>query len=380
MNNKIRFNFCLCIFIVLLNSCNSASEDGSCIVSGTIENYKKAKLQLFEITQSLNYFVTKIEVEKDGSFKVKFDAKEKSIYGIRSQNSFIYFINDVPEIIIRTSENEFENYFTEQSPQTEELRQLVATEKKMATEVTLAEKLLFAKMVKTDSKIGNDPELLDLENKSDKNELELRNYITNYMDTVNDKLLAIAASSFLKMNEDYNYLERFNNKIKNADVNSKQKRDLNLELEKIKESFQYIAPLKKIKAIDINGKERTMDSLQNKYIFLNIWASWCYTSREQMPYIMNVYEKYKNDPRIEFINIAINDNIRQWKDFLQKQSYTMKNNLCDTLGKEAAILKRFGLDYIPANFLLDKQGSIITSNLKSNDIQYTIDSIIKAGK
>jgi thiol-disulfide isomerase/thioredoxin len=377
MFKKLCFNIFFLSLIIIIYGCNNKSYNGSCTVEGTIENYKKIKLQLFEITQSKNYFITKIDVGDDGSFKVKFDAKDKSIYGIRSNNSFIYFINDVPELSIRTSETEFDNYFTEDSPESEQLRQLITSEKKMATEVVLAQRLLYDKMVNVKSKMGNDPELINLENKSDKSELDLRNFVTNYMDTVKNKLLAVAASSFINMNEDYNYLQLFSNKIKEAPINFKQKNDLQIELDKIKDGFKYIAPLKKIKAVNADEKPIEIDTLQNKYIFLNIWASWCYSSKIQIPFIMKAYEKHKNDPEIEFINVAIDEDVKEWKQFIRNQELELKNNLCDPLGKDAAILKRFGLDYIPANFLLDKQGNIITSNMKNEDVLYTIDSIIK---
>jgi thiol-disulfide isomerase/thioredoxin len=364
--------------LIMLSGCSEKKiYNGVCIISGKIDNYKKAKLQLFEITLSRNYFVSKIEVDEDGNFELEFNAKEKSIYGIQFRSSFIYFINDVPEININTSENEFENYFTENSPETEALRQLIITEKRLATEKVIADKLLYDKIVKTDTKIGNNPELLNLENKSDKAAIELRNYITAYIDSTNNKLLAIAACSFLNMNEEYNYLRLFSERIKNSAINPKQKNDLKLELDKIRDGFKYIAPIKRIKAVNTEEKEIALEDFNGKYVFLNIWATWCFSSKNQMPFIKDVYNKYKENKKIEFINIAIDENVNQWKTFLKQNSFIMENNLCDPFGNEASILKRFGVDYIPTNFILDKNGNIITTNLMNNDIGYVIDSILK---
>ncbi|MCE3281042.1 MAG: hypothetical protein K0S44_3233 [Bacteroidetes bacterium] len=370
-----------CIFVsilLILSGCNENKEYvGVCTISGKIDNYKKAKLQLFEITLSRNYFVSKIEVDDDGSFELEFNAKEKSIYGIQFRNSFIYFINDVPEITINTSENEFENYFTENSPETEALRQLIITEKRLATEKVIVDKLLYDKIVKTDTKIGSNPELLNLENKSDKAAIELRDYITGYIDSTNNKLLAIAACSFLNMNEDYNYLRLFSERIKKSVLNPKQKSDLKLELDKIRDGFKYIAPIKRIKAVNTEEQEIALENINGKYVFLNIWATWCYSSKEQIPFLKDVYSKHKENEMIEFINVAIDEDVKQWKNFLVQNSFVMKNNLCDPFGNEASILKRFGVDYIPTNFLLDKSGNIITTNIMKNDIGYVIDSILK---
>lgn len=377
MNKLQCYIFTFLVLVIFFGCKEEKNYDGVCTVSGKIENYKKAKLRLFEITLSQNYFVSKIEVDDDGDFELVFKAKEKSIYGIQFRNSFIYFINDVAEVNIHTSENEFENYFTEMSPETEALRQLIITERRLATEKVIADKLLYDKIVKTDTKIGNNPELLNLENKADKAAIELRNYITGYIDTTNNKLLAVAACSFLTMNEDYNYLRLFSNRIKNSTVNPKQKNDLKLELDKISDGFKYIAPVKRIKAVNVEEKEIALESFNGKYVFLNIWATWCFSSKTQMPFIIDVYNNHKGNEEIEFINVAIDEDVKQWKAFMVHNSFVMENNLCDPFGNEASILKRFGVDYIPTNFILDKNGNVITTNLMNNDIGYVIDSILK---
>ncbi len=368
------------ILLVLAFGCKDKIYNGTCTVFGTITHYKNIRLALYEITPSQNYLISRIDIKSGGKFKVKFTAKEKSIYGITNGLSFIYFINDVPELGIETSEDEFENYFIEDSPESDELRQLVATDKKLATEVTLAEKLLMTKMFNSNAKFGYNPEMLDLENKSDKRALELRTYVVNYMDTVHDKLLAIAASNFLVMNEEFNYLELFYKKIENINISKRQKEDFKNELYKIQQSYRSIEPVTSIVALDRNKKQKTIDSLRGKYVFINIWATWCYQSRLQIPFIKKVYEKYKSDSAIEFINVAIDDNFSDWNNFLVKEKYDMKYHLCDTLGKDALILKRFGIDYVPCNFLLDKGGNIITSNLKDDNSMLTIDSVLRSKK
>jgi thiol-disulfide isomerase/thioredoxin/CRISPR/Cas system-associated protein endoribonuclease Cas2 len=375
---KKSYYYIFLFLILTIFACGDKKEfTGTCVISGEIENYKTGQLRLFEITLSKKYFVSKIEIGEDGSFEHKFNAKEKSLYGIQFRNFFIYFINDVSEIKIKTSANEFMNYFIEGSDESEALRQLIITERRFATEKVIANKLLYNTLVKTNSKMGNSPELLILENKSDKSAMEHRGYITEYIDSVNNKLLAVAACSFLNMSEDYNFLRLFSNKIKNTSVKKKQINDLKLELDKIQDGFKYIAPLKKVKGFNTEEKEINVANFNGKYVFVNIWATWCYSSKVQMPFVMETYNKYKENEKIEFVNVAIDEDLKQWQTFLRQNSFVMKNNLCDPFGNQAAILKRFGIDYIPANFLLDTNGSIISANLMDRDISYVIDSVLK---
>ncbi len=377
MKKNISHIFLFFLTVSLLHSCKNGNEKNTFVLKGTINDYKKTNINLFEITQSQNYFISKIEVADDGTFELKFEAKEKSVFGIKYGENNVYFINDVEEVSIETSLNEFENYFVENSLESEQLKQLIIAYKKLASDTKLSEKILMNKIVNSHKKFGNDPELIDLENRADKNSLETKNFVMNYIDTTKNNLMAIAASSFLLMNEDYNYLNLLSKKLENKDVSFRQKNDLKIEIEKQKENFKSILSIKKIKGIDINQKTKELDSLNGKYIFVNIWATWCYYSKNQMPFVYKAYQKYKDNSQVEFVNVAIDDNLKDWQNFLTNESYQMKNNLCDTLGKNAAILKRFGLEYIPANFLLDKQGNIITSNMKDDAIIFAIDSVLK---
>jgi hypothetical protein len=168
----------LFLFTLLFSGCGNSVYKGKCKVNGLIRNYTKNKIELYEITQSKNYPVSDVKIGKDGEFEVEFEAEEKSIYGITNGTSFIYFINDVPELSIETSEDEFDNYFTEGSRESEQLRELIVTEKKMATEMVLAEKILSMKMTSSDVKLGYSKEILELENQADKRTLEHRNYMT----------------------------------------------------------------------------------------------------------------------------------------------------------------------------------------------------------
>ena len=182
------------------------------------------------------------------------------------------------------------------------------------------------------------------------------------------------------MNEDFNYLELFYDRIKSMPISKRQKEDLRIELDKMRRSFKSIAPITTIGAIDRSKHPLQVDSLQWKYVFVNIWASWCYLSRTQIPFIKNAYQKFRSNKNIEFVNIAIDDNFLAWNDFLTREKFEMKHDLCDTLGKNASILKRFGLDYVPANFLLDRDGSILTSNLKDDNVIFTIDAVLREAR
>lgn len=56
---------------------------------------------------------------------------------------------------------------------------------------------------------------------------------------------------------------------------------------------------------DLTGKEVSMD--ENKIAFVNVWATWCGPCNMEMPGIQTLYNKYKDNGKIEFYIISDED-------------------------------------------------------------------------
>ena len=95
---------------------------------------------------------------------------------------------------------------------------------------------------------------------------------------------------------------------------SEQKIEESTEIEKIdsvakKESPESEIPKELIKApdfslADINGKRFDLSDFKGKYVYMDIWATWCGPCKVQIPF-MKELEKQFHDAPIHFVSVSL---------------------------------------------------------------------------
>jgi thiol-disulfide isomerase/thioredoxin len=97
----------------------------------------------------------------------------------------------------------------------------------------------------------------------------------------------------------------------------------------------------------------SMTEARGKVVFLNLWATWCPPCVGEMPGIQKLYEKFKDNPGIEFVLVS-NEPTTTIDQFMKKKGYTFPvySSLSET---PAAFFTRS----IPTTFVLDKSGNIV---------------------
>ena len=120
------------------------------------------------------------------------------------------------------------------------------------------------------------------------------------------------------------------------------------------------------------GGTTSIDDLKGKFLYIDIWATWCKPCIAQIPYLKILEEEYK-DKNISFVSISTDDDRRSngsWEKARNKwTSMVKRKNLTGIqlwAGKDDA---RFSREYmirsIPRFILIDPKGNIVDSNAKS---------------
>lgn len=362
----------------ILPGCESALPEGEHRISGTIRNYKKADIRLMEVTPMQNYFISSIVPDKDGSFTFNIKANSRSLYAlVKNSANYIYFVNDVPEISIETDFDEFDNYVVTGSSDSEEILQLITTHKKLRSEVMLAEQVLKQDIGKKRMLNPGDSETQKFENRVDLATLKLKDHFRKYISGQQDELLGIAATSFFTAaHEDYAFLEAYYNRLSKTDYSQKQKEDFRLVLDDAKKRFPSFYNLSYLGVIDAGLKSSKIPDLGGKAVFFNVWAPWCYYSRVQQPFLDKAYSRYKDNDSIIFINYAIAKDVNRWKASVDS-SGAMKYEFCDTLELHSVLLRTAAIDYIPSNYLVDRNGKMVSMNMRDDEIAKEIEKLLK---
>lgn len=74
--------------------------------------------------------------------------------------------------------------------------------------------------------------------------------------------------------------------------------------------------------IDSSGNLIDSKELQNKTLFINIWASWCPPCLAEMPVINNFYKQVRDEKNIVVLMISVDRNPQKANRYLIKKSFS----------------------------------------------------------
>jgi thiol-disulfide isomerase/thioredoxin len=120
---------------------------------------------------------------------------------------------------------------------------------------------------------------------------------------------------------------------------------------------------------DSNGKRISISSLKGKYVFVDFWASWCYPCRAESPALVAAYNKY-NNKGFEILSISFDEKKDAWLKAVTKDGYTWTNVVDTTgMGPKGTVSSKLEINAIPRNFLLDKEGKVLATNLRGEALE-----------
>lgn len=117
---------------------------------------------------------------------------------------------------------------------------------------------------------------------------------------------------------------------------------------------------------DLNGNEIDTTTMGDKVILVDFWATWCAPCVAEMPHIIEVYNENK-DKGFEVIGISLDDSIEAVEKFSADKGIEWPQ-YCDGLGYDNELAQRFGINRLPASFLVGKGGKIIASDLRGDEL------------
>ena len=109
---------------------------------------------------------------------------------------------------------------------------------------------------------------------------------------------------------------------------------------------------------NIAGDTIALNDFLGKYIYVDVWATWCGPCRRELPYLEKLQEEYI-DKNIVFLSVSIDEDQDAWEEMVTDKE--MKGvQLIATGGWQAQICKDYVIRGIPRFLLIDMEGKIIT--------------------
>ncbi|MFP5041552.1 redoxin domain-containing protein [Parasediminibacterium sp. JCM 36343] len=126
---------------------------------------------------------------------------------------------------------------------------------------------------------------------------------------------------------------------------------------------------------NINGQPVSLASFKGKYVLLDFWASWCGPCRQENPNVVKAYSQFK-DKNFTIVGISLDEDKAAWQQAIATDHLAW-NQLSDLQGWKSSTANTYGVQSIPANFLLDPTGKIIAKDLRGTDLINALAGIFK---
>ena len=221
---------------------------------------------------------------------------------------------------------------------------------------------------------------MELEKEYNSKEREVMLYEWDFIvDNLDSYMSALLLEVFMienKVNKDsiIDVYESFSNRIKVSDV-GKNIADLLSQFEDPIEVGE-IAP--DFTAPSIDGPDVTLSNelVNNKVTLLDFWAAWCRPCRIENPNLVRLHKKYK-DAGFDIIGVSLDRTREQWEQAVIDDNlpWTQVSNLNFW---NDPVARRYSIRAIPQSYLLNKDGLVMGKNLRGQELEDRILSLLNA--
>ena len=373
--------------ILIISGCK---DKGTFYVVGFIKGDTRKYIYINRVDINTLVFIDSSKISKKGKFRFKIKTSEADFYQLGfSTSDFVTLLAEPGEKINLEFNGKylFENYSVSGSAGSERLqfidKTLAETKSKLDSLNTLYEK--------ASAEPGFDIKGPALETEYTRLIREQRKKNIGFIiDNINS--LAAIKALYQKINadtyvlydpKDLQYLKIVTDSLTRHFPNSKHVKALARDFEKEMNQL-YANQIKMIAKTlpetkldpdlkDLAGKRIALSSFKGKYVLLTFWSvrsRECIQENLQLKEFYRIYSK----KGFEIYQVNLDQSETDWKSAVKFDELPwISTREDDPLNPKNAIL--FNVKSLPSNFLFDKEGKIVTSNLHGKSLQLKLDQL-----
>lgn len=118
------------------------------------------------------------------------------------------------------------------------------------------------------------------------------------------------------------------------------------------------------------GKVVSLKESLGKVTIVDFWASWCGPCRKENPNVVAIYKEL-HSKGLNIIGVSLDKEAAAWKEAIAKDGLTW-TQVSNLKFWEEPIAKQYGVESIPATFILDASGKVVAQDLRGPELKAKI--------
>jgi len=370
-NTKASLVFCLA---VSLWSCTDKSTDkkiGSKVFSikGTISFSSSSTLYLQQIIGNNIKKVDSVQLKDIKDFELKGKLPEAGFYRLelKEKGATVFALDDSPIQLSIKGGEELPVFEIKGSKLNDDFEAVASVQQKYRNSLdSLNQKYILAENLKDETM------LIQIENGYQQANLESISSLKKAIKERDKTIVSVYAASSLDPKTQGDFLDTLATALTSEIDNSIIK--------------GFVDGVKKLRNIRIgglapdftgntpDGRKLSLSDFKGKYVMIDFWASWCGPCRNENPFVVKLYKKYKVK-NFEILGVSLDGNGEKWKNAI-KADGLLWPQISDLKGWESDFATLYSITEIPQAYLLDKEGKIVARNLRGNDLEKKLAEIL----
>jgi peroxiredoxin len=127
-----------------------------------------------------------------------------------------------------------------------------------------------------------------------------------------------------------------------------------------------------------NGKILSLSSLRGKFVLIDFWATWCGPCVKEQPELKKIYQEHYQsvkEEKFQILGVSLDSKKEHWEKGINRLGITWPQ-VSDLKFWKNQAAKDYGLEKLPFNVIVDKEGKIVAIDLHGKKLKDFINRLL----